>query len=93
MVDIVPTTQGQDLTSRYQSHDAHIRLESRHYPSSGPAAAHDETEICVDVFDSSVADPSAAHVASDCFPWGNGGAIRATEFLRDWGFDQTVRFA
>ncbi len=92
MPDITPTTAGQDLVSTDQKYDAHIRLETRRYPPSGPAESHTENVISVDVFDSAYLDPNAAHIDTAAFPWGNGGALHATEFLRTYGFGDTVRF-
>ncbi len=82
MPDIVPTTAGQDLSSTDGKYDAHIRLES----------VVDAVEITVDVFDSAYFDPNAAHIDTATFPWGNAGAGHATEFLRTYGFNDTVRF-
>ena len=84
MADIVPTTAGQDLQSPLKSHDAHIRLERD--PDG-------RMVICVDVFDSSIENPTEAHVASKCEPNDPAGAAALTDYLiSEWGFDVTVRF-
>ena len=78
---IIPTRTGRDLTNMDETEDAHIRIET--YKAIG-------TRIYVDVFDSSVQDPSAAHIVSEMFPWSDEGADEATQFLQKHKFRVAV---
>ena len=77
---ITPTKKGTDLESTDKKYDAHVRLEE----------AGDEWLILVDIFDSAVKRPNAAHVDSDSFPVTTAGSKEATDYLRDYGFDVRI---
>jgi hypothetical protein len=87
MADVTPTRAGQDLDSADGQYDAHVRLEE-----GEQAHGIRGTVVCADVFRTTIKDANAAHVESECEPWGNAGALHITEFLRGYGFDVRVRF-
>ncbi len=74
---VIPTTSGRDLQNKDRTMDAHVRVES--YKQIG-------TAIYVDLFDSSIADASKAHILSESFSHNDSGAEEATRFLQDDGF-------
>ena len=78
---VIPTRAGRDLYSTDGTNDAHIRIER--YKEFG-------TDIYVDLFDSSVANASEAHIRSESFQYGASGAKEATEFLQENGFRVAV---
>jgi hypothetical protein len=71
-----PSEEGEDLENVIRTRDAHVRLE--------------DDEVAVDVFDSSIQDPTAAHVDGDSFPDTSEGAKEATDYLRSFLFDVRV---
>jgi len=82
------TAEKQDIVGRGE-----IKLDS-HLGVENPARVRDGPEVyvlMVDVFDSTVPDNDRAHVTSDAFPDSPEGAREASDFLRSYGFDVTVR--
>jgi hypothetical protein len=78
---VAPTSEGKDLDSADGTIDGHIRLET--YKHLG-------TKIYVDLFDSSIRNPSRAHIISEMFPYTNKGARESTRFLQGNGFQAEV---
>ena len=78
---LVPNQEGTDITTKSGKLDAHVRLEN----------LNDEPRITVDIFKTNVPDNDEAHLASDTFPANVRGAFQATELLRDYGFEETIK--
>jgi hypothetical protein len=68
---VIPNEEGNDLYSKDDSFDAHLRLEDI---GEGP-------EIVIDIFNSKMKDPSKAYIESRNFPNDETGAGEAQEFL------------
>ena len=80
MNTIEPTRKGRDLENITKNLDAHVRLE----------CWEGVLQVAVDIFRSSVNDPTDAHVESDSFANTARGRREATAFLRSYGFPQRI---
>ncbi len=78
---IVPNQEGIDIKTKSGKLDAHIRLEN----------LNAEPRITVDIFKTDVPDSDEAHLESESFPVSVRGALRASELLRDYGFEETIK--
>lgn len=75
---VIPNRKGNDLYTKDDSYDAHIRLED---------LGNGQEEIVVDIFDSKIKNASKAYIRSENFSNDSEGLMEAQEFLKHYRFD------